>query len=232
MSFSLSLVSKIESSNMKDFINHCLTDVDYKKEIQRKIFHILTISILPIAYIFFSKKQMLYVILPLSTIIVAADYYRHKIDFIGKIFHFVFGHILRDKEFEENTWTGASFVAVSALITFVICPKIIAICAFGILAVSDCLAALIGKGIPSKEFFEKSIAGSIAFGSSAVIILIICGLFTSQGLAYYFFGIFAVCVTTIIEARPSFFNLDDNLTIPLSFSIVMLFFDIVWDLNF
>ena len=161
---------------MKEFINHCLTDADYKHEIQRKLFHILTILCLPIIYIFLSKTQMLFLVLPLSVAIIVADFYRHKIPQINFIFNKVFGHILRERELAENSWTGAGFMAISAIIVFSVCPKTIAICAFSILAVSDCLAALVGKKMTSKEFFEKSTAGSIAFGVSAFIILIICGI--------------------------------------------------------
>jgi dolichol kinase len=217
---------------LKDFITHCTQDPLYKHEVQRKIFHILTIAWLPILYIFLAKKTILLIIYPIATAIIAADFYRHKIDVVGKIFHSVFGHILREEELEENSWTGATFMALSAVITFTLFPKNIAVCAFLILAVSDCLAALVGKKMESKEFFEKSVAGSIAFGISAFTILITCGIFTNQSVAYYLFGTFAVFATTIIEARPSFLDLDDNFTIPLSFSIIMMFFALVWDLKF
>ena len=126
---------------MKNFINHCLKDADFKYEITRKLYHICTISILPIIYIFLQKKQMIAIILPIAILIIVTDFYRHKIIAIDKIFHFCFGHILREKEFLKKSWTGASFVAISAIMTFTIFPKTIAICAFGILAVSDCLAA-------------------------------------------------------------------------------------------
>jgi dolichol kinase len=217
---------------MKNFINRYLQDSDFNHEVRRKLFHICTIAILPIIYIFLQKKQMIAIVLPISSLIIAIDFYRHKSSVINKIFQLCFSSVMRKKDFLEASWTGASSVAISAAITFVIFPKIIAICAFSILAVSDCLAALVGKKIISKEFFEKSVAGSTAFGVSALIILIICGLFTQQSLSYYFFGTFAVFVTTIIEARPSFFNLDDNFVIPLTFSVVMMFFGIVWGVNY
>ena len=217
---------------MTNLINHYLQDANFKHEMRRKLFHICTISILPIIYIFFQKTQMIAIVLPIAILIIATDFYRHKITIINKIFHFCFRNILREKELKQNSWTGASFMAMSAIITFVIFPKIIAICAFGILAVSDSLAALIGNKVNSEKFFEKSVAGSIAFGISALMMMIICGVLTNQGLAYYFFGAFAVFTTTIIEARPSFFNFDDNLTIPLTFSIVMMFFAIIWDIHY
>lgn len=217
---------------MREFFNHCVQDAEYKHEIQRKLFHILTIIILPLLYIFLSKKHILMLIFPLSLLIIAADFYRHRIPQIELIFNKAFGHILRETELAKKSWTGASYMAIAAIIVFTICPKAIAICAFSILAVSDCLAALVGKKMTSKEFFEKSVAGSIAFGVSAFIILIICGIFTHQHLGYYLFGAFAVFATTIIEARPSFFSVDDNLTIPLTFTTVMMFFGLVWDLHY
>lgn len=217
---------------MKEFINHCFNDADYKKEILRKIFHISTILVFPILYIFLTKKQMLFFVIPICLLIIATDFYRHKIPVIENIFHKIFGHILREKELEQNSRTSAFYMAVSALVVFIICPKIIAICAFSILAVSDCLASLVGKKMTSKEFFEKSVAGSVSFGISAFIILIICGILTHQHFGFYLFGSFAVTATTIIEARPSFFETDDNLTIPLIFSGVMLFFGYMWNLNY
>jgi len=217
---------------MKEILNHCLTDEKYNSEVKRKLFHIITILFLPIIYIFLSKQRMLMIVLPLSILIIATDFYRHKFSQIATVFNKVFGHVLRESELTQNSWTGASFMAIAAIIVFSICPKSIAICAFSILAVSDCLAALVGGKMTSKEFFEKSVAGSMAFGISALVILIICGLFTHQHLSYYFFGAFAVFATTIIEARPSFFSVDDNLTIPLVFATVMMFFGVVWNLQY
>jgi dolichol kinase len=204
----------------------------YKKEIKRKLLHIIVILAFPAAYYFLSKWQMLLIIFPLAVIIILSDFYRQKIPLIKIIFNKLFGSILRQHELEKNSWTGASFMIVSALITFSLFPKIIAICAFSILAVSDCLAALVGKKMTSKEFFEKSIAGSIAFGISAFIILVICGILTNQQPYYYFFGILAVFATTIIEARPSFFKIDDNLTIPLVFACTMMVFALIWSVSY
>lgn len=216
---------------MKDFINFA-QDISYAQEVKRKLFHILFILTLPIIYSFLQKKQILLIIFPISVLIIAADFYRHRIPLVKTIFNHSFGNMLRSEELERNSWTGASFVAFSALITFSIFPKAIAVCAFSILAVSDCLAALVGKKMTSKEFFEKSLAGSIAFGVSAFIILIICGMLSDQKLYYYFFGILAVFATTIIEARPSFFKVDDNLTIPLVFACTMMLFAAIWGVGY
>ncbi|MFT6220242.1 MAG: dolichol kinase [Rickettsiales bacterium] len=207
-------------------------EIDYKKEVARKTFHIFTILILPIAYIFLTKKIMLMVILPLSIFIVATDYLRHKSSFINKIFYIIFGRILREADLKKSGRTGASYTAIAALLVFALCPKIIAICAFCILAISDGLAALVGKRISSKEFFEKSVAGSSAFGVSALLILTVCGILTNQEFGFYLFGVFAVFVVTILEARPSFLKVDDNFLIPVAFSTIMVLFGFVWNLSY
>jgi dolichol kinase len=91
----------------------------------------------------------------------------------------------------------------------------------------------VGRKIKSAQFFEKSVAGSLAFGISALLILVVCGLFFKQEFVFYSFGILAIFVTTIIEARPSLFGkLDDNFTIPLSFSLVVYLLGIIWDVNY
>ncbi|MCE3255341.1 MAG: Cytidylyltransferase family protein [Rickettsiaceae bacterium] len=217
---------------MKNFISDSFQDQEYRMELKRKFFHFIFIALLPLLYIFMSKSQILFLVVPIAIIIIAIDFCRHKNPQINLIFSKLFGHILREREIATHSWTGASFMAIAALLVFSICPKAIAICAFSILAISDCLAAVIGKRVVSEKFFEKSVAGSIAFGSSAVVILIICGIFTNQGFGYYLFGICAVFAATIIEARPSLLGIDDNLTIPVTFSTVMMFFGLVWGLQY
>ncbi|MFT6331898.1 MAG: dolichol kinase [Lentimonas sp.] len=215
----------------KEFSNS-LKDDDYKREVRRKIFHTTLIMLLPAIYIFLTKNQMLSILIPTSVLMILADFIRQKNPRFRLLFNLIFGKIMRQKELSKNGWVGSSATSLSALIIFIISPKIIAICAFSILAISDALAALIGKRITSRPFFEKSLAGSLSFGFSALLILIICGTLSSQGIGYYLFGFFAVLATTIIEARPSLLKLDDNLSIPLVFGVIMVFFSLVWNLNY
>ncbi len=224
-----SLIGKLKIKNISQTF---LVDEQSKNELKRKLFHVIFTAMFPLFYIFLSKKQMLLVTIPVFIAVIIVDFYRYRIVLFGKVFNALFGNILRKKELEEDNWTSISAMSVAAIIIYLICPKTIAICAFFILAFSDCLAALVGETMTSKEFFEKSAAGSMVFGISSFVILLICGILSNQGWGYYLFGLFAVFATTIIEARPSFINLDDNLTIPLTFSIIMMFFGIMWSLNY
>lgn len=207
---------------MKNLINH---DISIRQELWRKLNH-SAILILPIAYYFISKATLLWFVIPVCSIIILVDYYRHKSEKIAKLFNLVFSKILRDHE--KEGYCGATFFSIAALIIFIFFSKVTAINAFLILAISDSVAAIIGKKIKSQPFFEKSFAGSLAFISSAFLIVLVNGLIFQQGFFYYLFALLAIFVATIIEARPSLFKTDDNLTIPLSYSLVFGAFNFIW----
>jgi dolichol kinase len=147
-------------------------------------------------------------------------------------FERIFGPILREKETTGERLCGASWTFISASIIFFICTEEIAVTSFAILAISDACAAIIGKSFVSKPFFEKSTIGTAAFYISGLLVLFVCGGMFHSRLWFYLFGFFALFCATILEARPSFLNLDDNFSIPVSFALVMSFFDVMWNYNY
>lgn len=199
--------------------------IDLTQEIQRKLFHLI-IAILPILYFFLSKTLLLFILVPICSVIILVDHFRHQNPKLARIFNRIFTPLLRDHE--KKGYTGATYFSIAALITFILFSKTIAINAFLILAISDSCAAIFGKKIISKKFFEKSMAGSLAFFLSAVIIVIFVGIIFKENIFYYLFAIISALVATIIEARPNLLKLDDNLTIPLSFSLVFMAFATIW----
>jgi dolichol kinase len=200
-------------------------------EFYRKVLHLLLILI-PLAYHHFGKWPTLMVLSPIATIVVSLDYFRRSNPKIKMIFAKIFAPILREHELDGDKLCGASFVALAACINFLLFKEEIAITSFLILIISDTLAALIGKSFPSQPFFEKSFIGSAAFFISGFIILLSCGAFFDSKAWFYLFGFFALFCVTIIEARPSFLKLDDNFTIPIVFSVIMTFFDILWNYSY
>ncbi len=204
-----------------------MSQISFGQELYRKAFH-LFLLIIPFSYCYFGKTVSLIVFAILTAILLAFDYSRRNNEKIRNIFTKLFGKILRDHELNGEKLCGASFVGIAACTTFLFFDKKIAVTAFAILAISDTMAAIIGRSIKSPPFFEKSTAGAAAFFISGIIVLIVCGLIFKVKALFYFFGLIALGATTIIESRPSFLNLDDNLTIPLSFSVVMTLFDLMW----
>ncbi len=200
-------------------------------ESYRKFIHILLL-IIPVIFISLGKWKTLMILAPITIFIVALDYMRGKNPSIKILFAKIFGKILRPHELDGTKLCGASWVFLGATINFAIFSPVIAVTSFLILVISDALAALVGKAVPSQVFFEKSFAGSAAFFISALIILIACGISYHCSFSFYLFGIFTVFCVTIIEARPSLLKIDDNFSIPIIFSMVMSFFDILWNYSY
>lgn len=202
-----------------------------KIESYRKFLHFLLVLI-PVFYLLLGKWPSTYILVPMAIFIVSLDYMRRQSPQINVFFNKIFGFILRDHERAGDKLCGASYVFIGAAINFFLFKPEIAVCGFLILAISDALAALIGKAYPSRPFFEKSMVGSLAFFVSALVILVVCGISFNVGVWYYLFGLFAVFCVTILEARPSFTGIDDNFLIPIVFAVEMSFFDIIWNYSY
>lgn len=202
-----------------------------KKELLRKFLHAFLILI-PIAYYELGKWQSLLIFAPATIFIVSLDYLRRHDPKIQMFFIKIFRPVLREHELTGDKLCGASWVGLATCLNFFLFKEEIAITGFAILVISDLMAALIGKSIVSRPFFEKSLAGSAAFFISGLIILFSCGAFFDSRIWFYLFGLFALFCVTIIEARPSLIQIDDNFTIPITFSVVMSFFDIIWNYSY
>jgi len=198
-----------------------------KQEIYRKIFH-LFLFLIPFFFIKFGKSEFLTIFIPIAIIIIIIDYYRCKFDKINYITSKFFRIIMRDKEINQKKLSGMSWVFGGASLNFLMFDKVIAVTGFCILIFADAMAAVIGKSIKSAPFYEKSRAGSLAFFIVSVLVILASGLYFECRLSFYFFAIFIATFITFIEAYPSFFIIDDNLSIPLVFGICMTLLDFMW----
>lgn len=196
-------------------------------ELYRKSLHFLLILV-PILFCYLGKWKTLLIIAPITTVVVLFDYLRQKNPKIQKTFLKIFSPILRQHEVDNKKLCGASNILLAACINFAVFAKEIAVVSFLILVISDALSAIVGKAIPSQPFYEKTRAGALAFLISALIILIGCGITFHVRPWFYFFGIFSVFCVTMLESRPSLLDIDDNLTIPLTFSALMTGFVFMW----
>lgn len=208
-----------------------MSEFSLSREISRKLFHLL-ILLLPIAFYFFGKWIFLAIIAPITAIVLAVDYFRRTNPKLQLYFQKFFKAILRQHEIAGDKFCGATWALLAASSIFFVCSEEIAVTAFVILAISDTFAAIIGKSFISKPFFEKSTYGSAAFYITGLIVLFACGGMFHSRLWFYLFGFFALFCATIIEARPSFFNVDDNFSVPVSFAAIMTFFDLIWNYSY
>jgi dolichol kinase len=202
-----------------------------RDEIYRKIFH-LTLLLVPIGYYFLGKWKLLSILIPISVIIISLDFYRRKHQKIQSHFIKIFGPILLEHQIEQNKFCSASYACFATTLIFLLFKAEIAILGVLILVICDSAAAIIGRNFSSEPFFEKTLYGSAAFFVSGVLVLISCGLHYDFKFSLYIFGLFALFVATMIEARPSLLHIDDNFTVPFSFALTMSIFDIIWNYSY
>lgn len=204
-------------SIFREFYN---MEVDYQQELRRKTFHVSAI-ILPITYFFVPKLIMIVIMMIITSCTIYIDKARHTNLLIQELVDKFFKNLMREKELSGSfAFSGTSYMMAGFFITALFFPKGVTLASWLILIVSDSLAALVGKkmGIPRSN--GKSLEGSAAFFVSSLMI----GLL-SYSFAHYqggFMGLVLACLaTTYVEYYSARIGVDDNLTIPITFSTIM-----------
>ncbi len=190
----------------------------FKFELARKIIHLASISI-AIIYCNITRELALVLLVPLFSGFLLVDLLKNFIRPLSRWYHKTFAPMLREHELEREhvQFNGATFITLSALLLVLFFPKIIAITCFSLVAVSDTMAALVGKRFGRHTIGEKSLEGSLAFLISSLIIVAVVPRLD------LFAGIITALVATAVEAlslRINGFKIDDNLTIPLASALV------------
>jgi dolichol kinase len=203
--------------------NEKMHDIPYSAEVKRKLIHLFSLNI-PIWYIFLDKQITLIIMFAIAIITVLLDLTSKRLPVISYIWDKVFGEILRkhEKKQKEIYLNGASWLVISAFLTILIFPKIIAVIALTILIVSDISSALIGKKFgKSPIFVNKTVEGSTAFFVSAYLVILTYYFIYAPGTMFLLAGLFAALASTLFEAISTQVKMDDNLLAPVSFSLVM-----------
>ncbi|MBE2188283.1 MAG: hypothetical protein KGZ71_01180 [Desulfobulbaceae bacterium] len=205
-------------------------NIPFEQELLRKGIHLLSLNI-PILYIFVSKTLALSILIPMCILFVTIDIISKKNQVVSELMQKYFGGMLRkhEKKKKRLILNGASWVLISAVITVLVFPKIVAVLAFLILIISDMSAALIGRKFGKTKLFNKSLEGTMAFIVSAIIVVFVIGFFFGGNWVYYIAGISAAIIGGFVEAYSKKMKVDDNLSIPTSVGIVMLLVDFIFD---
>jgi glycerol-3-phosphate acyltransferase PlsY len=183
--------------------------------LKRGLFHLF--GGLSLAIIGFSLPQMfLVILLSLATFtFLALELVRLKTPAINRRFLALFQPLLREKEAAHLT--GASYILIAALISFLVFPKDIAVLSLSFLAVGDAVAGIVGEQVGGRRLFGKTLVGDFA---CLIACLAVGVIFHYAGLAIPLLAALAGSLSaTIMEALP--LPIDDNLTIPLFAGIVM-----------
>lgn len=199
------------------------SQITWKNELLRKSIHLTSIGI-PTFYIWLTKWQELSLLIPLLVIAITVEILRHTVPAAEELFGRFFGGMLRKHERggeKKASINGATYVLLSATACVLIFPKVVTIAGFTVLIVSDTMAALIGRRFGRHRFLEKSVEGSSAFFVSAMVVVALVALIFHAPGSFIAAGALAAAAATIAEALSYGVNVDDNLTIPLSFGAVM-----------
>ena len=193
--------------------------ISFTNEILRKSIHLSNL-VVPLFLFFYGRDLALILLTPISIIFITLDLLRIKNQMVRDIYNFFFKSITRDKE--NKRLTGASYVFMASTITIFLFPETIAIAALMIMSISDTFAAIIGKTYGSIFIREKTIEGSVSFLIASLAIVL---LFPDLNIIISILCVFA---TTIVEL---YTPINDNLSIPITFSGVYVFVDTLMKSN-
>ena len=185
------------------------------QEIIRKSLHLSNL-IIPLFLYTYDRHLTLSILLPLTIIFLIIDILRINNAYIKKLYNTFFKSITRDSE--NNSLTGASYVFISSSLVILLFSKSLAIASLMIMSISDTLAAIIGRLYGSIHINGKTLEGSISFFLSSVAIV---SIFPELNLLT---AIISVIIATITEL---YSPVDDNLSVPISFSLSYILIDIV-----
>jgi dolichol kinase len=184
----------------------------FRAELKRKAIH-LSCSLLPLLYYFYlSREQIIAFSSLISIIFLTAEFLRFRYLHVQKMFSRFVGPLLRESE-REKTLTGATYLFLSATITFIVFEKMIAIPSVLVLTIADSFAAIVGKMIDSIRFFRKTLAGSLTFFITGTVIIHL----VLPEIGYMV--IVVMLPVTLLESAVE--KINDNLLLPVSTGIIL-----------
>lgn len=186
----------------------------------RRLFHVTAGSTIPVAGIFVPDLLMVLALAALAAGGLGLDQVRFRADRLNRIFLRWLAPLL--KADEGSRVTGATYMAIAALVVFLVFDRPLAVAALLFLSLGDPAAALVGRRMPGPRIFGKSPVGTAAF---IAVSWVVVGVLVGSGVVDYHWGLMAGAVVaglTELAALP----VDDNLTVPIAAGTAMYFFGV------
>ena len=175
----------------------------------RRLFHMVAGSTIPVAGIFVPFDFMVAALAVLSGGSLVLDLTRFQIPWINRRFLYWLAPLLKDNE--RRRFTGATFMVIGALFSFLLFGPEVAVPALLFLSLGDPAAALAGRRLPGPRIRGKSPGGTAAF---ILVSLAVVAALTGSGAIDYHWGLWigaAIAGLVELASLPP----DDNLSIPL-----------------
>ncbi len=189
-------------------------------EIYRKAIHLLGI-IIPVIYHFTQKNTMVMMIGMFLLLSFLIDKWRVSFDILNHPVLKKLGISMIFREHEKFGLSALTFAFVGMMICVLISPKPVFNLAVCILTFADTAAAIIGMLFGFHKINKKSVEGSCAFLLTACIVSVVITYIYEQNLKFLLAALFASLVATFVELFSKNSKINDNMSIPLSISIIM-----------
>ena len=190
---------------------------------QRRLFHAVAGSFVPLAAIFLAEPYPVILAGILALGSLALDLARFRIAWLNRIFLDKLRVLLKSSE--DSRLTGATFLLIAACLSFLLFEKEVAIAVLLFLSLGDPVAALVGQSVPGPRIFGKSPVGTLAFILASLAVV---GALTAGGIADFRWMFLAGAVVAgLVELAP--LPLDDNLTVPIIAGAVIQYLPLLVD---
>ena len=189
-------------------------------EIGRKVVHLLGV-IIPIIYHFTDKKTMTTIIAILLITSFCMDKLRVKFNVTNHPFSKKIGLFKIFRIHEQNSFSALTFAFIGMIICVVISSKPVFNLAVSILILSDTIAAIVGILFGIHKINGKSVEGSISFFLTSCILSLVITAIYGESFGFLLAAIFSSLIATFAELFSKNNYLNDNMSIPISVSVVM-----------
>lgn len=186
----------------------------------RRLFHLTAGSSIPVAGIFVPDLLMVLALAALAAGGLGLDLARFRVEGLNRIFLRWLAPLLKSDE--GRRITGATYMAIAALVVFLVFDRPVAVAALLFMSLGDPAAALVGRRMPGLRIFGKSPVGTAAF---IAVSWAVAGLLVGSGVVDYHWGLMAGAVAAgLAELAP--LPVDDNITVPIAAATAMYFFGV------
>jgi dolichol kinase len=187
-----------------------------RKEIPRKWVHLSSI-VIPVLFAFFPKKYLLPPLVAGTVLLIVLDLLKTNNRGFRRVIFRYFGDLFRSKE--RRQITGASTLAISMSLAFLLFDVNIAIIAVSYIIIGDVFAAIVGTMIGRHKIIGKhTLEGSLAFFISAAV--------ATSAMAFVDYGEIPILLRVsgaLIGALVELFlqSIDDNIAVPMAGGIFL-----------
>ncbi len=196
------------------------SSISYRQEWLRKLIHFSSLW-MPLCYALTDRQTTGVAIGVVMAIVLTVELFWHRLPITGRIYERLFGRMLRTHEKQGRKLSGASYTLIAGFVCIWCFDEPIAMAALLILVIADALAALIGRRFGNIPLAGKSLQGTAAFFACALVITGAVAHTYAQPPTFLWVGLLASLAATLAELYSKRFSLDDNLTIPISYGIVL-----------